>query len=1055
MAIIGKQTINNIHLLEVDSDPQGDITLADLPIGSKVYWNDAGTAKEYTKTGSGVATFTSFVTADQVTQNAVMAVLDPIGEPISVNDLLEYYVPPSETLVSFAPLNTNIGYIIFTDTDSNNDILSYDFSAGWQVKKFDSVGTSLSAYTQITSNTVNDNSVRPLFLDKGDSVYRWFQPNSGTSVLTMTEIASNLSGLPVTTDLSYAGDLVYAVHSVSHKPGSTTAVIICESNATEGYGNVIYKINLATRTISNRLFILNDSGVRSDIKYSVFHDSYLVAATGDNSAYAPYLHVIPENLSSRTQYDIGLTYDADASLLQPSPDGTTLFYFSDGSTGQMIKLSPTFLVTDTQAYDWNTDNSFYFSGGKRLSMELHGSYVFVSGSSYRTVDAFNTYTRARFDYTTFGALYVPSIYYISSDNLVSSPSDMDSYPSSSYGTYYGFTSKCSADANSKLFIWPWDFAALPGGIRKLTSDDIKNKLVYIAKTDSTTGSVGVYSYGELITGVISGVSGDPVYISGQTLSLTPPAIDSNLYEPIGIVSGTADLIYQYSPRQTVVYSESVADAIVGPMGDYTTIEDALDSTAAGSSIFVQPGTYTPTRQLVFKNGHKLYCLDGAATISFPTDLTLTEQIVNKLTVTYNLDPIVFSGFNLAAPALRRIKFATLSEGSIIRLMNAPNFSFEHIGQVATYKRQSEYYFEKIKRVKITSSTVSHNIYPTVTVGNCELVYLSFGNKLKASKVNIGRISFSDTTMIDFPGERPVFMQAVGDVSIGSIIQTNTTAAPENQLQKIPHFVLMDHTSSVSQSAGFYDWNISDSVSCYYRINASSNLSYKIGSIIFDYSGSYAHYIHLVTTPIKLIIDDNSGVFNITTSAANFYVDVFGTGTITNIGTGVRVRFAQDTMRSFTPATLDSYASTQKVRKSQLAQTTTGGLVLINDDYVDSADRVQWWHLDRIYSATEKPTGRWIDKKKTYQKVVTITSFPDGTTTATKAHSITGIDNLIDGKICYKNTSTGEQGVVYMAGSSANVDIETAWIDNTNINWNSFTSRVANHTAFAILEYTKV
>lgn len=54
--IIGKITVNNISIVEVNSDPTISID-ENLPIGSIVLWNNSGTGKMFVKSSSGSTSY--------------------------------------------------------------------------------------------------------------------------------------------------------------------------------------------------------------------------------------------------------------------------------------------------------------------------------------------------------------------------------------------------------------------------------------------------------------------------------------------------------------------------------------------------------------------------------------------------------------------------------------------------------------------------------------------------------------------------------------------------------------------------------------------------------------------------------------------------------------------------------------------------------------------------------------------------------------------------------------------------------------------------------------
>ena len=106
-----------------------------------------------------------------------------------------------------------------------------------------------------------------------------------------------------------------------------------------------------------------------------------------------------------------------------------------------------------------------------------------------------------------------------------------------------------------------------------------------------------------------------------------------------------------------------------------------------------------------------------------------------------------------------------------------------------------------------------------------------------------------------------------------------------------------------------------------------------------------------------------------------------------------------------------------------------------------------------FSATETDTGmRWIDGSIIYRKVVTISAYPN-TTTTTTAHGISGLGLVIK---AWANADDGTDQISVMTTSAqkgAASPSVTITYDNTNItiktNWN-----MAGFAGFVIMEYTK-
>ena len=107
----------------------------------------------------------------------------------------------------------------------------------------------------------------------------------------------------------------------------------------------------------------------------------------------------------------------------------------------------------------------------------------------------------------------------------------------------------------------------------------------------------------------------------------------------------------------------------------------------------------------------------------------------------------------------------------------------------------------------------------------------------------------------------------------------------------------------------------------------------------------------------------------------------------------------------------------------------------------------------VYSALELDTGKtWIDGKRIYRKVINFGA-PPNTTSKAVAHGITGLDKIIPGSI----GAIGDNGtnqIPFPRSSITDNECVDLYIDNTNINMNTWSATYTAYLTYVTLEYTK-
>ena len=466
-------------------------------------------------------------------------------------------------------------YIDFTITANKYIIVTLDFDTDYQclVMESNKALTTLTDQVYLWQNAAYDyvNEVYGVCSDSSNNVYVLMNCYDDTSGYDTTRIVkcadSDMSTM--TADFVYSVDSMWAVSSIIYD--STANKLFYTDRYTTGGAFMAHRIDTGLTGVEAEIAL--DTGFSTNRNVGLFYDSVnsqLIALKPNYSSTSYKVWRI-----DNTDFD-NTEVSSEHSIAGESQTTTTRMcdVFHDTTNSEFFLCM---YVEEGSGYSFRYDKmSDTFSGGASPTTE----YYLADSSGYTTSYTFNF------------ALVGSSLY---SMLIKDTPYSIDLIATD--------TSFTGAD---EAFL--------------LTDSDVEGKEIFLAKKDATTGNPVYAAYeGEEVSLSLSGERDDYVYLNNGQLSLSvDSALEAYQQVPFAIVKESDTIIWKgrnftfnLGKAENYVY-----DVMIGADGKYADLESAVAAEPAGTSFFVQPGTYSMTQKLELRAGDSWACLPGTVTLDW-------------------------------------------------------------------------------------------------------------------------------------------------------------------------------------------------------------------------------------------------------------------------------------------------------------------------------------------------------------------------------------------------------------------------------------------------------